>query len=373
MIRKSAAHKVEKLSWHARQRQLQSLIARNLRVYFSDPIGVVLSLVGAMIVIILYILFLSDMQVDQILRDLPWLARDDVKDLMGTWLMAGASAVAAATTGLGAMITFVNDRSTGRFQDFQVSPLSRATLTLGYICATIIIAGVMTTAVFAIGVGYIFSQNAAINWRDIGLSYAALLLCIVSFSAIFGCIGSLIKSLNSFNAVSVLVAVAIGFFAGVYLPIGVFSDQMKNVVAALPFSQGAALVRENLMSGTLDRVADQADQAKTKMQKQVDQAVEQLRAQTETPVDPTQLTSEQIAVQQEQAAAAVQKVAELKQQVAQMPDRAATLKYFREYLGVDLKVGDHKLTDNLIMVILGGLAIVFAFGMTWIITKKVRD
>ncbi|MCL1876434.1 ABC transporter permease [Candidatus Saccharibacteria bacterium] len=289
--------------------QLRSLIARNLRVYFSDPVGVFLSLIGAMIVVFLYIIFLSNMQVDGIMARFPMLERGEVENLMNTWLMAGAGVVAAATTGLGAMITFVNDRSSKRFNDFLVSPIRRGTLTLGYICANIIVSSAMTVTVFLFGVVYSVIGGAELTWTDFGWSLAALLLCVVSFSALFGFIGSLLKTANSFSATSVVITVMLGFLAGVYLPIGQFPETVNNVVSVLPFSQGASLVRSYMMRSSLDKLATTSKPAAD---------------------------------------------------------------YLKEFLGVKISVGDFSIEYWMIAVILGAIAITFAVLMTLIITRKVR-
>ncbi len=292
-----------------KRKQLGGLIARNLRVYFSDPTGVILSLLGAMIVVFLYILFLSNMQVDSIVAEYPTLPRETAENLMNTWLMAGASAIAAATTGLGAMITFVTDRATKRFDDFLVSPISRSMLTLGYMLVAIVISAVMTTVVFGFGVAYCFATGADLAWVDIGMAFVALLFCAISFSAIFGFVGSLLKTTGAFSSTSVVVGTALGFFAGVYLPVGVFSTSIGNIVSILPFAQGAALVRNFFMNETIEEIAVLSPVAADSLNK---------------------------------------------------------------YLGVSLSVASHDLSFGLIAIILGGFAVVFTCLMWLAISRKVR-
>ena len=75
-----------------------SLIARNLKVFFRDKQTIFFSLLGVLIVILLYILFLAK-SIREPLADLP-----NVDLLVDTYIMSGVLSVGTLTTTLAFLI-----------------------------------------------------------------------------------------------------------------------------------------------------------------------------------------------------------------------------------------------------------------------------
>ena len=56
-----------------------SITGRNLRLYFRDPLNVFFSLLGALIVFLLYALFLGNLQISSITQATPGANQHDVQ------------------------------------------------------------------------------------------------------------------------------------------------------------------------------------------------------------------------------------------------------------------------------------------------------
>lgn len=92
-----------------------TLMSRNLRLFFRDRLGVFFSLLSALILFLLYTLFLGSGQVDDLQQSFPGATEAEVKAFVDTWMFAGIVGITAITTGLGAMNVFVEDSASGRF------------------------------------------------------------------------------------------------------------------------------------------------------------------------------------------------------------------------------------------------------------------
>jgi multidrug/hemolysin transport system permease protein len=228
------------------------IMARNLRLFFRDRLNVFFSLLAAMIVFLLYTLFLGNLQTTSISAALPQASEADVRAFVDSWMFAGIVALTAMTTSLGALGVFVDDAASGRFRDFLVSPLRRWQLVLGYLLSTVVIALIMTTLVLVVSLGYLFFvDGVAIGIPEIARTLGWITLACVAFAALWALIASFLRSTGAFAALSTIVGTVIGFLAGAFIAVGLFPEGVRNVVNALPFAQSAMLLRREFTAETL--------------------------------------------------------------------------------------------------------------------------
>ena len=228
------------------------IMARNLRLFFRDRLNVFFSLLAAMIVFLLYTLFLGNLQTTSISATLPQASEGDVRAFVDSWMFAGIVALTAMTTSLGALAVFVEDAASGRFRDFLVSPLRRGQLVLGYLLSTVVIALIMTTLVLVVSLGYLFFvDGVVIGILELGRTLGWITLACVAFAALWALIASFIRTTGAFAALSTIVGTVIGFLAGAFIAVGLFPEAVRNVVNALPFAQSAMLLRREFTAETL--------------------------------------------------------------------------------------------------------------------------
>ncbi len=243
-----------------------ALVRRNLTLYFREAGGVALSLLSVVILLGLYLLFLGQLQINQITEQLPSAAQTDIQFFVASWVFSGMVMIATFTTGIGALGTFVDDRSSGRFVEFRVSPIRRYQLILGYQLAAFIVAVIMSTAVLVIGVialAVVFQRTPAP--LDILAAEGYVLLLSFTFSALSSFIMTFVRSRGGFTGVSVTVGTVLGFIAGAYLPIGTLTEQIGTALNMMPFSPAAMLLRTPLAGDALTRLAGDSTQADTQL------------------------------------------------------------------------------------------------------------
>ena len=77
-----------------------------------------------------------------------------------------------------------------------------------------------------------------------------------SFAALSSLVITFIKNNSAFTSLSVIVGTGIGFMAGIYVPLGIMSASVANVLNVLPFAQAAVLLREPFVSVPLENIGE---------------------------------------------------------------------------------------------------------------------
>lgn len=228
------------------------ITGRNLRLFFRDRLSVFFSLLGALIVFLLYTLFLSNLQTSSIADAFPQADEADVRGFVDSWMFAGIVAMTSITTSLGALAVFVEDAATGRFRDFLVSPIRRGQLVLGYLLSTVVVALVMTLIVFGVSLAYLFLLDGVVlGASEILRTLLWIVLSCVAFAALWAFVASFIRTTGAFSGLATIVGTVVGFLAGAFIAVGLFPEAVRNTINALPFAHSAMLMRREFTAQTL--------------------------------------------------------------------------------------------------------------------------
>ncbi|MDQ1083129.1 MULTISPECIES: ABC transporter permease [Microbacterium] len=237
-------------------RSIAILTGRNLRLFFRDRAGVFFSLLSALILIALYALFLGNLQVDNLTERFPNAESSDIPWFVNAWVFAGITMITTLTTALAALTVFVDDRASGRFSDFLVSPVRRVELILGYLLSSFVISLTMTLVILVVGQVYLFTQGSSVmTASEAGEVLASVALSSVAFAAMSSFVVTFLRSSGAFAALSTVVGTIIGFLAGAYIPVGTLPDGIVNGINALPFAQAAMLIRGPMTAQALEALA----------------------------------------------------------------------------------------------------------------------
>lgn len=227
---------------------MKGLVIRNLKVFFKDKSAVFFSLLGVLIVVGLYVLFLGD-SFNSSLKDFV-----KPENIMSGWIMSGLLAITSLTSTLGAFSTMIQDREKKIFKDFYCAPISRSSLTFGYIISSVIVGLVMTLVVLVVALVYLISNNVISLTVTILVKLLALsVLTVLTNSAMALFIVSIISREKVFSAVSGVMSALIGFVTGIYIPVGQFPETVQYIVKCFPTSHSAVLFRQILMDSAIDK------------------------------------------------------------------------------------------------------------------------
>ncbi|WP_439594072.1 ABC transporter permease [Microbacterium sp.] len=239
-----------------------AIVRRNLRLFFRDRMNVFFSLLGAIILFVLYTLFLARLQIDGLKQTFPDSSEAEIRAFVDTWMFAGIVMLSTITTGLGALATLVDDGESGRFRDFLVSPVRRTQLVLGYLLAAVIVAVVMSMIVLGLSILYLglFDSTWLVPLTVLRIA-GITVLCCAGFTALSALIVSFIRTNAAFSGFATVIGTVLGFIAGAYIPVGSLPEAVASTINALPFAQGAMLLRREFTDGTLTAMVGDNAQA----------------------------------------------------------------------------------------------------------------
>lgn len=239
-----------------------ALIGRNLRLFFRDRMNVFFSLLSGIVLFLLYTLFLARLQTDGLKETFPNATTLEVNAFVDSWMFSGIILLTTITTGLGALAVLVEDRQSGRFADFLVSPIRRGQLVLGYLVSAIVVALLMSAIVLALSILYLGLVDRL--WlaptqllQIVGLTA----LCCAGFTALSALVTSFVRSASAFSALNTVIGTVLGFIAGAYIPVGSLPAGVASAVNTLPFAQAAMLLRRPFTDGSLTTLTGDVDEA----------------------------------------------------------------------------------------------------------------
>ena len=120
---------------------LMSLVNRNRKLFFRDKGMLVSAMITPIILIVLYATFLAKVYRDSFLSNMPETLPISDKLINGTvagQLAAALLAVSCVTVTFCVNLTMVQDRVYGSRRDFDVSPVRKPMIYLGYFFSTVL-------------------------------------------------------------------------------------------------------------------------------------------------------------------------------------------------------------------------------------------
>ena len=125
-----------------------ALANRNWKLFYRDRGTVFFSLLGPIIIVLLYVFFLKGTVTEGLT-----VAGGTSDYLVDSWIMAGIIASATVTTCLSGYGTMIRDREDGIAKDFGTSPVSKWSVIGGYLLNSMVIGTVMSIISFASKIG----------------------------------------------------------------------------------------------------------------------------------------------------------------------------------------------------------------------------
>ena len=237
------------------------LISRNRKVYTRDRLAFSMSFLSVIILILVYQVFLGQIQIDAIKEALNSdTASTDTIQMVNYWLISGLTTIISMTSTLGAFGVMVLDKEKKLSEDFKVSPVSNFKIELSYAIFAILFGIIMTmfSCIFAIGIFNGFSSLLDYSMNDYLSILGVTSLGTILSAAIILPILTFIRTSSAFTTLSTIVGTFIGFISGVYLSIGSVGETLQQVMTWFPLTQVNALLKQILMKDSINKVFDKA-------------------------------------------------------------------------------------------------------------------
>lgn len=235
---------------------LQKLVKRNLKLFLKDKAAVFFSLLAPLIVLLLFLLFLGDIQVDGVIQTftqagLPY-TEAAVKSFVNSWMFAGVLSVACITVSFGANGVMVEDKQHGLLHDYTASPVKGWAVTAGYFLYNFIVTTVICLLLLLVALVYLaVAGQFAMTAGDVFSLIGVTLFSVLSATLVTVFIASFFKSSNAFAGFSGILSAVIGFVIGAYMPLAMYPKAIQYFVLFVPGSYSAGLFRIFFMQAPL--------------------------------------------------------------------------------------------------------------------------
>ena len=220
---------------------------RNLMIFFRDRAAVFFSLLTIFIAISIYAFFTRNLMMSGADAD-----GEGASQLADLWAMSGIVSIMPVTTTMGAFAIMISDKYTKVFKDFYTSPVSRASLTAGYILCALAIGFLLTVfglAAVAVIIAVLGIEMAVTNYL---LAVGVIFLTTLTAASMMLFIVSFVESQRAYTSLATLIGTFVGFLTGVYMPVGMFPDTVRTIIAVFPISHATSLLRQIFMQDAID-------------------------------------------------------------------------------------------------------------------------
>jgi multidrug/hemolysin transport system permease protein len=218
------------------------LATRNVKMFLRNKTAVFFSFLSMIIIIALYALFIGDVQADQL--KIVSKASEGVTWFINSWIMSGIIVVNAVNVTLAALSIMVEDKEKQYIKDFIVAPIKRYQIVFSYIIASIFIGILMTFISFIIAEIYIFINGGELlSFINTIKVLITIVLSIIMMSSMGFLLFSFVKNEKTVATISTIVGTLIGFFTGVYIPVGVMPEFIQKIIKLFPITYSATILK----------------------------------------------------------------------------------------------------------------------------------
>ena len=233
-------------------RAAMNLVKRNIYIFIRDRGRVISSVLSMLIVLGLMILFLGDMNSQDIVTALERFGgnRDTAADeanakyLISMWTLAGILISNTVTVTMTAMGSMIEDEVNMRLASFYVTPVKRLGIAFGYIFSAWCIAVFLCTVTLAVSqVYFAVTGQTTLVWTALLQLLGMIALNAFVYAAIAYFIALFVHSVGAWNGILSIVGTLVGFVGAIYLPMSVLPESVADILRHLPVLHGAAMMR----------------------------------------------------------------------------------------------------------------------------------
>lgn len=240
---------------------IKELTKRNMLIFIKNKTTVFFSLIAPILILLIYILFMGDIQLESIKNASLNNSLSDGQLMMITnsWMVSGIVGLSCLTVGLNSLFIVIADRENKVVDDFIASPVKIINLTLSYFISSFLLTFTICFIFLLVGISYLYITNNII-FSLIELIHMFLLLIISTLSSVITLmfITLFFKTTASIASFTGIFSALIGFLIGAYMPISIMSTGIQNVANLIPGSHSTALFRQIFMDKAFYEIRNDA-------------------------------------------------------------------------------------------------------------------
>ena len=234
-----------------------TLVNRNRKLFFRDKGMLLSSLITPIILIVLYATFLAKVYKDSFTTNLPVvvdISEKLINGMVAGQLAAALLAVSCVKVTFCVNLTMVQDRALGVRKDFDVSPIRKPMVYLGYFFSTVQNSLMVNLLALVLCLGYIGIMGWYLTVMDVALLILDLLILVLFGAVLSSIVCYPLKTQGQMSAVGTIVSAGYGFVCGAYMPISNFGEGLQKAMSYLPGTYGTALIKNHMLRGVFEEM-----------------------------------------------------------------------------------------------------------------------
>ena len=234
-----------------------SLVNRNRKLFFRDKGMFFSALITPFILIVLYATFLAKVYKDSFTSAFPegfTITDKLIEGTVASQLVAALLAVSCVTVTFCVNLTMVQDKASGARKDFNVSPVSRSKIYLGYFIATVLNSLMVNGLALVIGLLYIGKMGWYLSFMDVLWVIFDEILLVLFGSTLSSIISYPLTTQGQMSAVGTIVSAGYGFICGAYMTISNFGSGLQKALSYLPGTYGTSLIKNHMLRGIFEEM-----------------------------------------------------------------------------------------------------------------------
>ena len=240
-------------------KEITALVSRNRKLFFKDKGMLFSSMITPAILIVLYATFLANVYKDSFVsatKDMIDLSDKIINGTVAAQLAAALLAVSCVTVTFCVNLTMVQDRASGARKDFDVSPVSKTKIYIGYFLSTVLNSLMVNGTALALCLLYILKMGWYMSVSDVIFVIMDMIILVLFGSTLSSIVSYPLKTQGQLSAVGTIVSAGYGFVCGAYMPISNFSSGLQKALSYLPGTYGTSLVKNHMLNGVYKEMAD---------------------------------------------------------------------------------------------------------------------
>ena len=234
-----------------------ALVNRNRKLFFRDKGMFISSMITPLILIVLYGTFLANVYRDSFTSNLPEILHISEKLINGTvagQLAAALLAVSCVTVTFCVNLTMVQDKAFGVRKDFDVSPLRKTTLYLGYFVTTVLNSLMVNLLALVLCLVYVIKMGWYLTAGDVVMLVVDIVILVLFGAVLSSIVCYPLKTQGQMSAVGTIVSAGYGFVCGAYMPISNFGKGLRKILSYLPGTYGTSLLKNHMLRGVFEQM-----------------------------------------------------------------------------------------------------------------------
>lgn len=236
-----------------------ALVRRNRQLFFRDKGMLMSSLITPLILIVLYATFLANVYKDSFQSALPEFLEIEDKIINGTvaaQLTAALLAVSCITVTFCVNLTMVQDKAFGTRKDFNVSPVKKPVIYIGYFFATVLNSLMVNGLALVVCMGYMAKMGWYMTVTDVLWVILDMVLLVLFGAVLSSLVCYPLKTQGQMSAVGTIVSAGYGFICGAYMPVSNFGEGLQKFLSFLPSTYGTSMLKNHMMRGVFEEMED---------------------------------------------------------------------------------------------------------------------